>query len=141
MASGCALFFSEGERLIGAVPREPGSGVVLRTALSRDTHAIRFRSAAPMPNFSGGDIVTVTLTNTSKSSLISIHIPGAFAEVSPRSGALLYNGTLAGLLSRGSFSVSSIGGRASCELHIRFSSPPTLAEPIQVLCWHSSTPL
>src|SRR5438552_1587614 len=39
---GCALLFTEGEAEIGVIPRLPASNVVVRTALRRDTRAIRF---------------------------------------------------------------------------------------------------
>jgi hypothetical protein len=61
--------------------------------------------------------------------------------VPPHTSALLYDGSLAALLSGKRLSVSSWSGRASCELHIQFLSAPTFPAPIRVLCSHSSAPL
>ena len=139
--SGCALFFTEGETQIGVIPRDAGSNAVVRTVLRRDARAIRFDCAAPTPGFRTDDKVTVTLRNTSTSRTISLQTPGAFADVPPRTSALLYEGSLSTLLGGRQLSVSSWSGRASCELLIQFSPPPTLPAPIRVLCSYSSPPL
>jgi hypothetical protein len=81
------------------------------------------------------------LTNTSTSRTISLQSPGAFANVPPRTSALLYDGSLSTLLDGRQLSVSSWSGRASCELLIQFSPAPTLPAPIRVLCSNSSPPL
>jgi hypothetical protein len=141
MLNGCALLFTSGEKVIGVIPREPGSSVVFRTVLPRTANRIWFHCVSPASSFGGEDRVMITLTNTSGQRAISLQNSGAFATVAPHSSARLYDGSLAALLGGRGFWISTWDGRASCELHIQFSPAPTLTEPIRVLYSYSSPPL
>lgn len=141
MLNGCVLLFTEGEKTIGVIPSGPENEVRFRSVLPRTSRAIRFRCAVPTSSVPGEVRVMVTLINTSKRRTISVENPGAFAQIGPHSSALIYDGGLADLLGNRGIPISTWSGRASCKLHIYFSRPLTLAEPIRVTCWHSSPPL
>jgi hypothetical protein len=139
--SSCAVFFSDGEKMIGVIPRQPGSNVVFTTVLPQRSMAIQFHSAARPSSFREEENVTVTISNKSGRRTILLQDPRISSLVPPHASATLYNGSLAGLLEKSSFHVTTWEGRAPCELHIEFSTVSTLPEPIQVMYWYSSPPL
>jgi hypothetical protein len=137
--AGCAVFFTEGDRELGVIQPQPATNVVIRAVLPRDARSIRFISAAPIPSGQGEQRVTVTLTNTSTR---TIELgPGAVSSVAPHSSVQLFEGSLSALVGDSGFVVSTLSGRASCELNILFASAPSFDAPIRVLCWRSSPPL
>ena len=141
MLSGCALFFPEGDKLIGVIPSDTGSDVRFRTVLPRRATAIKFHCEAPTSSLRGEDKVIIALTNISTDRTIMVGKVGAWATIAPHNGALLYEGTLTNLLGGEWLRISTWSGRASCELHVRFSPAPTLPKPIRVTCHYSSPPL
>jgi hypothetical protein len=138
--AGCAAFFSEGERELGIIQSQPNTNVVVRAVLPRDARYIKFTCATPIEGVQGGERVTVTLTNTS-STTIEVGGPGAVSSLTPHTSAQLFDGGLSALVGDRRFAVSTWSGGASCELHIRFVSAPNLPAPIRILCWRSSPPL
>lgn len=141
LLGGCVLLSWSGNKVIGVIPREPGSNVVLRTVLPRTANSIWFRATSADLSFRGEDRVAITLTNTSSKRTISQQIPGAFAAVAPHNSAPLYDGRLTALLEGRRLEVSAWGGRASCVISFQFVLPVTFPAPIQVLCHYSSPPL
>jgi hypothetical protein len=141
MLCGCALFVREGEMGLGIIPRQPATNIVIRTAIPKNTRAIRFSSDASGTRIRDQDKVTVTLTNTSATRTISFQNPGAFADIPPHGSLQLFDGSVAALIDGRYFRVSSGSGRTACELHIRFVSTPTLPAPIRISCSYSSPPL
>ncbi len=136
---GCAAIFSEGDRELGVIQSQPTTNAVIRVVLPRNAHAIRFTCAAPITSVQGQNRVKLTLTNTSTK---TIELgPGPASTVAPHGSVQLFDGSLSALVSDRRFQVSTWSGRASCELHIQFVSPPSLPAPIRVLCWRSSPPL
>jgi hypothetical protein len=136
---GCAVLFTEGDRELGVIQPQPATNVVIRAVLPRDARSIRFTSATPIPSGQGEQRVTVTLVNTSTR---TIELgPGAVSTVAPHSSVQFFDGSLSALVGDRGFVVSTLSGRASCELHILFASAPSLPAPIRVLCWRSSPPL
>ena len=148
--AGCAVFFTDGARYIGVIPREPGGNVVFRTTLRGDTMGINFRCPANALINPSQDRVRVTLVNLSKSTKIDVTAkrPGPRSMVEPGASVYLYEGSLAELMSGqvrdvrlGSLYVRPEKGRVRCQLEILFLSLPKLREPIEVLSAYSSAPL
>ena len=134
MLCGCALLFRDGTKELGVIPREPGTNVVIRTVLRRDTLDIWFSCAT---NVQTGNRVTVALTNTSAHRTISV----ARENVAPHTVIRLFDGSLSDLLDGRRFAVTTWSGRAGCELHVYFSSAPWFPAPVRVLSHYSSPPL
>ena len=148
--SGCAFFFTDGQRSIGVIPRESGSNVVFRTTLRGDTMGISFRCPASAMIGSDSSRVRVILTNSSQGKKINVtaKVPGRRIVVEPGARVCVYEGSLAGLMSEqikedreGGFGVRTESGRVPCQLEVRFLSGTAPSAPIEVLSYYSSTPL